>query len=299
MSRTVGTKNIASFDKRDAIASSHDSQIKHLATEAPNTSLDEFLRVLTHQRNYIDWIQTRHDDLTAAKDKIAVLNGGTARKPKDATFRKYKWYAEHVALLEVINAFEVFYKRTTINLAKAIRWYVPADRLKGSIDTKILWSVRGRFSFAEMIFEHQLYHDLDNIDRACESLILAKRYNKSSPKPDVKSVVRSLQVIFQIRHTLSHNHGLLTGSDVGKLKILGFDATIGEVIDPSKNDFGLSINRFLETEAREFTNWLLAATAKYLQNYAKNGEYSLTRRTLGRIENTIGKSSELSAINWA
>jgi len=145
MSRTKGAKNIPPFETRSEVATSPNSEIRHLASSANQTVLEYFLDLLRHQSNYARWIRTRHDDLKQAKDELARLKssestGPKDAGPKDATYRKYKWYSEYLVLLEAINAYEVFYKRTLIRLAEAIRDYVPADRLKGSIDARILWS---------------------------------------------------------------------------------------------------------------------------------------------------------------
>lgn len=292
MTRTVGAKNITSFELRNKIETSANSDIKHLAEQTSKTALVQFKTLLNHQRNYINWIASRHTELIKLKATAEV------RSPKDATYRKYKWYAEQNSLLEAINAFEVFYKRSVINLAKALRNYVPAERLKGSVDSKILWSVSGRFSISDLIFEHQLYHDLDNIDAATQTLIQDKRYNKANLKSLLNKTNTKLQVIFQIRHTLSHNYGLITNSDQAKFKMLSFDASSGEVIDPDKNDLGVSVSRFLEKEASDFTDWLINATAKYLDDLSKNSGVTLDQRVYTRIEQSLGKTASLTALPW-
>jgi len=292
MTRTVGSKNIKPFEQRKKVESADNADIKHLAKSTSKTVLEQFKEILKNQRNYIQWIESRHDELIKLKKKSGN------RSPKDATYRKYKWYAEQNSLLEAINAFEVFYKRSAINLAKALRNYVPAERLKGAVDSRVLWSVSGRVSIAELIFEHQLYHDLDSIDAATQSIIQDKRYNKSNLKSPIAGTNSKIQSIFQIRHTLSHNYGLITRSDQAKFKMLGFDAAWGEVIDPDKDKFGTSINRFLEKEATDFTEWLIKATAQYLDGLSKNTGVSLDRRVLTRIQQGLGSSSALAALPW-
>jgi len=298
MSRTKGAKNLTPFDARAEISTSPNADIKHLASSANQTVLEYFHDLLRHQSNYSRWIQTRHDELKAAKDELARLKSLGATGPKYATYRKYKWYSEYLVLLEAINAYEVFYKRSIIRLADAVRDYVPPDRLKGSIDARILWSAPPSTPTTELIFESQLYHDLDNVDKATDALIQAKRYNKNSPPAALKSTVRSLQAIFQIRHTLSHNHGLVTTSDAGKLKLLGYKAKPGEVLDPSKDDLGLAVNRALKLEAEAFTAWLLQATAAYLKTLHSSSGVTLNRSTLTAIEQHIGKAAPLTSLTW-
>jgi len=107
------------------------------------------------------------------------------------------------------------------------------------------------------------------------------------------------KAVFQIRHTLSHNHGLITASDAGKLKLLGYGAKVGEVLDPSRDDLGLVVVRVLEAEAKGFTSWLLQATAAYLRALQTSSGITLTRATLVAIETHIGKSAPLSSLTWA
>lgn len=293
MSRTKGAKNIVPFEQRNLVQSSPNAQIKHLAAGPQQTVLESFVDLLNHQTNYINWILSRHEELQKAK--ASAKRGG----PKDATFNKYKWYAEHLLLLEAINAFEVFFKRTVVQLGAAIAAYVPADRVKGSIDARILWTAPSSSTASDLIFESRLYHDLDVIDQATDSLVQAKRYNKNSPQAAMRTTVRSLQAIFQIRHTLSHNHGLLTASDAGKLRLLGFSAKAGEVIDPTRDNFGTAIRRAMKAEATDFTAWLLARTAVYLKDVHHNAGLQLSKATLSAIEAQVGKDAALSALQWA
>ena len=72
-------------------------------------------------------------------------------------------------------------------------------------------------------------------------------------------------VLNHYRHTLSHNGGLVTGSDSTKLKVLGYDAPINEVIDPTQNRLGETISAVLRSEATDFTDWLRKNTIKCLQ----------------------------------
>lgn len=289
MARTIGARNITTMDTRTNIASSPNAQIKHLASSSGETTLEYFHSILRHQSNYSTWIKSRHDELLKAKQK----------GPKDATFRKYKWYSEYLTLLESINAFEVFYKRTIVNLATALRIYVPADRVKGNIDTRILWSAPPGTPASDLIFESRLFHDLDSVDQSTESLVQSKRYNKNSPKPAIKSRVRCLQAIFQVRHTLSHNHGLITASDAGKLKLLGYNSAVGEVIDPTKDDLGDAIRKILKLESDDFTTWILSETADYLEKIQIETGAPLAQATLDIITNNIGTNPKLGALNWA
>lgn len=293
MPRTKGAKNIIPFEQRSSIQSSPNAEIQHLAVGSQQTALESFMALLRHQTNYINWIQTRHKELRLAKSRA-----GSSWGPKTATYDKYKWHAEHLLLLESINAFEVFFKRTLVRLGSAIGQYVPADRVKGSIDARILWTAQNTSSASDLIFESRLYHDLDSIDQATESLVQTRRYKKNNPDPVLRNTVRALQAIFQIRHTLSHNHGLLTASDAGRLSLLGFHVKTGEVIDPTKDNLGESIRRAMQAEAVAFTSWLLGRTADYLNYVHTHAGLQLSRPTLVELEDRIGKDTALSALPW-
>jgi hypothetical protein len=114
------------------------------------------------------------------------------------------------------------------------------------------------------LFKHQLFHDLDNVDKATQMLMNARRYNVNNPKSPLKETVKAIQAIFQIRHTLSHNGGPVPGSDSTKLKVYGYDVPIYEVIDPTKEHLGKSILVLLKDEATAFTDWLRKSTIEYL-----------------------------------
>lgn len=297
MTRTSGSKNITPFEQRDEICSTSSQEIKHLAVSEDATALEQLKDTIKHQKNFLKWIKSRHDEIIKLKRKIASHKKKRATSPKEATYRKYRWYAEQALLLESINAFEVFYKQSLIGLAKSIRAYVPLDRIKGSVDAKVLWGLR-RASIPELLFEHQLYHDLDSVDKACDVLVQARRYNKNNPSSQLRETVKSIQAIFQIRHSLSHNHGVITLSDQSKFKVLGYRARVKEVIDPSKDALGESVNRLLLKEAEEFTEWLLTSTASYLVSQQSNAGKDLDSRVKVHLENYIGNNADVEALSW-
>ena len=294
MARTSGAKNVKAFEKRREVATTSSEEIRHLAKAIGATPLLEFQGLLDHQASYLKWLDARHSELQKAKKQLDSENRG----PKDATYKKYRWYAEQQTLFETINAFEVFYKRTFINLAQALRSYIPADCIKGSIDAKVLWSMRGRATVPALIFEHQLFHDLENIDKTTNMLVEGRRYNIGNPSKNMREKVRALQSIFQIRHTLAHNQGLITVSDSSKFGFHGYTATSHAIIDPTKDYLGESVRRFLRQEAGEYTQWLLDATAKYLKKVCAEDGVVLKNPTLARIEKSLGSSAALSALPW-
>lgn len=295
MTRTSGSKNIKAFEKCRVIATTSSAEIRHLAKAIGATPLQEFQGLLDHQTSYLKWLDARHTELLEAKKKLNSQNRG----PKDAIYKKYRWYAEQQTLFETINAFEVFYKRTFINLAQALRPYIPADCIKGNIDAKVLWSMRGKASVPALIFEHQLFHDLENVDKTTNMLVESRRYNVGNPSKSMREKVKALQAVFQIRHTLAHNQGLITTSDSAKFGFHGYSATSNEIIDPTKSDAGKSVRRFLRQEAVDYTQWLLDVTAKYLRKISTENGTPLKSQTRARIEKKLGFSAALNALPWA
>lgn len=294
MTRTVGAKNITQWEKRSTVPTTSSVDIKHLASSTTATPLVEFESTISHQRSYLSWIDTRHSSLTQLR-KAAKKN---ARGPKDATFRKYRWYAEQQTLFEAVNAFEVFYKRAFIALAQAIRTYIPPDRIKGAVDARVLWAIRGKTSIASLIFEHQLFHDLEQIDKATHMLVESRRYNIGNPTKAMRPTVKALQAAFQVRHTLAHNQGYVTTSDSAKFEFFGYGAQRFEVIDPQKEQMGEAIRRFLVQEAKDFTNWILDATAAYLGKLQKETGVVLRKPSFHRLQSTLGSTANLVALPW-
>lgn len=286
MTRTTGSTNVKPYKNRSKIETTSSADIKHLTKSSNSTRCQEFVDLLKHQSNYLKWIDKRHEGLQAAKT------------PKDATYKKYRWYAEQQVIFEAINAFEVFYKQTFISLAKALRLYIPSENIKGSVDSKILWSIQGKTSIPELIFEHQLYHDLEQIDKTSAMLIEKRRYNINNPAKGMAETVKSLQSIFQIRHTLAHNQGIITTSDSAKFKIYGYSSEIGEAIDPTKNHFGESVRRVLQQEAKDYTDWLLDSSAAYLKNLHTTAGVLLRKQTFTRIKKTLGTTTALNSLPW-
>lgn len=292
MTRPPGAANIQPFEARTAVATTSAQDVRHLARQSDLAPLDQFETLLRNQRNFLNWIDTRHSELVEAKKQIDP-NG---RGPKDGVYRKYRWYTEQQVLLEAINGFEVFYKSTLIALAKSIRRYVSPHKIRGSVDAKVLWVAQGSASFISLIFEHQLFHNLDTIDDATNMLIGAKRYMPSNLNGPLAGRVRAIQCIFQMRHTLSHNQGRVTQSDGAKFASLGYAAELGEVLDPGKDHLGDVVRDLLTLEAREFTAWTLSKTTTFLSDAGQR--YPLTQSVKDRIEKLIGKHADLDTLAW-
>ncbi len=297
MPRPKGAANVTRFEKRSRIETSNNKEIRHLVDLGPSP-LKQFKDLLRHQENFLNWIDDRHRGLQEAKKALTEVEGGQKKGPKDAVYRKYRWYAEHLTLLEAINSFEVFYKQTLIALASALREFVPPGNIKGSIDGRVLWSTTGEVDIASLLFEHQLFHDLENVDKATQMLVNARRYNVNNPKSPLKETIKAIQAVFQIRHTLSHNGGLVTGSDSTKLKVYGYDASVEEVIDPTKEHLGKSVLVLLKDEASAFTDWLRKSTIVYVQEAAdRNLLIPLSKKQTLSMQ--LGGGKDWDTVPWS
>ncbi|WP_190278958.1 hypothetical protein [Dokdonella koreensis] len=190
----------------------------------------------------------------------------------------------------------MFYKSSAIALARSLRRYVAPQKVKGSVDAKVLWLAQGSTSFVSLIFEHQLFHSLDAVDDATSMMIGAKRYTPSNLNGPLAGRVRAIQCVFQMRHTLSHNQGRVTQSDSAKFAALGFTAEHGEVLDPGKDHLGEVVRDLLKLEAQEFTAWLLAKTAAFLSSPGQR--HPLTQKAKDRIEKLLGTHPDLDALAW-
>jgi len=292
MARPIGATNIQPFETRTEVATTSAQDVQHLARQSDLVPLEQFKALLRNQRNFLNWIDTRHSELVQAKKQIDP----DGRGPKDAVYRKYRWYTEQQSLLEAINGFEVFYKRTVIALAKSIRRYVSPQKIKGNVESKVLWVAQGSASFISLIFEHQLFHNLDTVDEATNMLVGAKRYTPSNANGPLAGRVRALQCIFQMRHTLSHNQGRVTQSDNAKFSSLGYAAVHAEVLDPGRDHLGEAVRDLLQDEALNFTSWLLDRTAGFLGGVAQQRPRS--RKTKDRIEKFVGPHAALDALVW-
>lgn len=295
MTRPAGSQNIVPFETRPSIATTSAADIQHLSRYAHLTALDEFKNQLRHQRSFLQWIISRHESLQKAKLQLDP-NG---RGPKDKTYQKYRWYAEQQTLLEAINAFEVFFKRSLVALAKSLRSYIPASKIKGSIDAKVLWAANGSGDIEALLFEHQLFHSLGTVDDATGMLIGKKRYQPDNPQGQYsRSRLKALQGIFQIRHTLSHNQGFVTSSDSTKFQVYGFTASQGEVIDPTSEYTGRAVRQLLREEAEGFTEWLLQQISIYLRSLHQNDDVPLLDVHKANIEQLLGSHADIDNLPW-
>jgi hypothetical protein len=279
------------LQERKLVETTSSQEILHLAKHIDLTCLGQFEALLNNQRNFLRWIDSRHRELSEAKARLA----SNARGPKDSTYRKYRWYTEQQSLLEAINGFEVFYKRTIIALADCIHDYVSANQIKGEVDAKVIWATQKDARLSDLIFENKIFHRADQVDEATSMLVGAKRYSVNN-RSSMRHTVRVLQAVFQVRHTLSHNQGRVTQSDSAKFLLLGLRAEVDEVLDPGKNHFGTAVRDVLQQEARDFTSWLLDKTAEHLNEVSTTKTLVTAHRE--EITKRLGSTPSLLNLPW-
>lgn len=300
MARTTGAKNVTLFSQRTRLETSGTEAVAHFAKKIATgtTSLERFKYTISHQRSFLAWIDSRHSKLKDASEQISCLTSGSDRGPKDATFSKYQWYASQLVLLEAINSLEVFYKHTFVDLGTALRLYVKPESLKGTVDSKVLWFASPATNPVALVFESSLFHSLETIDDVCNMLVGKRYYMPKNRSSRNYNSARKLKIIFQIRHTLSHNAGKVTESDRSKFGALGFESAANEIVDPKKDNFGDSVLRFMEAEAAAFTKWLREKTAEYLQVCISEG-MTVPAANRSSFELALGSDATIwDSIGW-
>jgi hypothetical protein len=304
--RTRGTRNIKPFGERNGVPTSSSANLRHLSSTGGNP-LEQFTGLLNHQASFLLWVDKRHEAIVALKKEIITLKKLPAKKgavgAKAATFVKYRWYAEHLVLLEGINAFEAFYKNTFTKLGAILRPFVQPDPERVvPINARLLWAIAGETVLPDLVptlvFEHQLFHDLDEVDKATDMLVGKRRYNRKTKQNPLADRVRAIRGIFQIRHTLSHNSGVVTKSDQAKFADLGFTLAKDEVIDPVKERLCLAVFKELEKEAGEFTLWLRQETAAFLSACIADRGLAVPAARRTELEALLGADACWAGVDW-
>jgi hypothetical protein len=84
-----------------------------------------------------------------------------------------------------------------------------------------------------------------------EFLLPAKNQGKGASKEDQEKRAATLAILWQVRHNLTHNSGVLTGSDTMKLRVLARRAVeTGRVLVPAEPDLRF-VKRFLTEAAND------------------------------------------------
>lgn len=267
-----GIRRIA-FEKRTTVPVSDTRAIQLRGTKL--CPLERFLETVHRHRVFIEYLKRRNRRIDDLNNELSMLRTGhppERRGSYDETFRKHLWFAECMSLLDVINAFEFFFKTTFIILADAIAPLIDERTIKGQVEALSVWQAPRDYSPRSLVLEHRLFHNTEDIDEVSHMLIRKRRYSG-----DNETRLR-VMAIFQIRHTLSHNSGQMTASDRSRLSRYGFSTSsdIG-VIDPSEDNLTESIFDYLSREAEEYSKWLIAATESFVVDFtSKNPGVSVS-----------------------
>lgn len=287
---------------RSAITTTPSSAVKHLSSvkQAP---LDELRSLIKHQVSFLHWLHTRNSVLIKKEKQIRALQQKLSGKgpigTKKKTYEKYVWYSEQLVLLESINTLETFYKKTFIALGEALREFIEPDKLeKQEIDLPTIWHSDGVASVPSILFEPRLFHRLDQMDDATMFLVNEKRYDSKAKTQAPRDRIKALKVIFQIRHTLSHNHGVVTSSDRLKFKRFGIDVALKEVIDPASDELRLAILDEIEAEATDYTAWLRTATVDFLKGCVAKHGFVLSKDKRTQLESVLGTDQVWNQLTW-
>jgi hypothetical protein len=305
MARTQGAKGIKPFKKWTSVPTSARSNIRHLSS-IKGGPLDVYLGLLKHQENYLKWIHSRHTLILDLKSRLLMCQNPTSTKKgrvKEATYAKYRWYTEQTVVLESINSFETYFKTTLTRLGAILQPYVnPSPNRVLKINAKELWGITGEKLFPEMVplieFEQQLFHNLEEVDRATDLLIGKRRYNPNVVSNPLSESIKAIRGMFQIRHTLSHNAGLVTKSDRAKYLSIGLTITENEVIDPRSGSLSKAIFKSLASEAQEFNRWLRLETAGYLSRCIADRGLSVPVAKRTELIALLGKDKCWATVTW-
>ncbi len=161
-------------------------------------------------------------------------------------------------LLGLVSAFERFLKETAANCIDYVAPYVTDDRLKD-------FTAKGH-TLAAHFKDSSLGKALTELDTwiDCRSVndkfrqILAHHHDKGGANFQVfptdaanKATNETMSVVFQLRHTVAHNMGVITRADAQKLQLLIKEVVESpRLLNPTQVD-GWSVKLFLDERARD------------------------------------------------
>ena len=220
------------------------SDIKKLSSQENMTPLNKFLNTLTNQKNLFNWVEKKVNDIDNINDKLkSISNNYRYRTARNETYNQYLWYLRKICLLEAINAFETFYKDSVISLSKILLDNINLDKIKGSIEKSLIIKLNPN-DVINVVFESELYHSTSKINEItqllfsnCEDSSFYLKIEKPTKNPKnlkYKEEAENIDIIFQLRHTLSHNNGFVTISDAKKIRRLSGNVKERETLDLSK-----------------------------------------------------------------
>jgi hypothetical protein len=176
-----------------------------------------------------------------------------------------KILAQHVhrlhgmILVNLIEAFERFLKETAAVCVDHLATYVLDDRFdKFSIHGSALAAHFGTDTLGKALCESAIWLDCDEINKRFRAL-LADPFEAgefwlfpkaSQPPPAERGRYEILSILWQVRHTIVHNVGVITQSDAIKLHLLVQEPVPSpKVLVPDRDDV-FYVKRFLDETAK-------------------------------------------------
>lgn len=160
-----------------------------------------------------------------------------------------------MVLLTLVETFERFLKELAAVCVDQISGLVLDDRLaKFTANGTAIALTFGQGTVGRLLCESLLWTDVNTIDDRFKKVLEEESHKPFSLFPSAKNDPdlwrrRSLEILFQLRHSIVHNASVLTVSDAAKLRILG-RATVEapRVLAPTQTDLGY-VKSFLDGTA--------------------------------------------------
>ncbi len=197
-------------------------QIPHRdEAEKADIPISHFKKDVAHAIRFLDY-------LIDLKKKTPVYEKG---------YERHRKAISSLAFFQIVACFERLLKELAAICVDALAPLCTDDRLSG-------FSIRGEDAAPHVIdqtigralCETQMWHNIDDVTKRFKKVLASNpEITPNTPKladfnlfdvalgvASLRSEIKSLKVMFQIRHTIAHNLGTLTRSDAGKLqRILG------------------------------------------------------------------------------
>lgn len=157
-------------------------------------------------------------------------------------FERHARRLHAMVLLTLVETFERFLKELAAVCVDHVASLVVDDRLaKFSANGSAIALTFGEGTVGRLLCESQLWTEVNTIDDRFRKLLQDDSLASFSLFPSKKDPDewrrRSLEILFQLRHSIVHNASVLNVSDAAKLRILGrAKVQAPRVLAPSKND---------------------------------------------------------------
>jgi hypothetical protein len=189
----------------------------------------------------------------------------------EAVADRHLAHLRRIVLGHLLQSFERFIKETAITCVDLIAPYVFDDRFKEfNAGGNVLAAHFVAGSVGKAMCESSTWFDLEEVNRRFRNILKppfcepnqlpAMLFPLSGAKTANRDRAETLSLLWQVRHTLAHNVGVMTGSDVAKLRILSKqNIAANRLLEPTADDLR-SVKRFLS----ETATWMNATVGTLL-----------------------------------